>query len=128
MQDFRKLMVWRRAYAFGVVVHRVSAAIPRRDNAGVVSQLRRAALSISANIAEGCGRESNKDLARFLQIAIGSASETESHLQFCVDAVLIPKADFDRAHSEVVEIRRMLIGLLQKVRAAPTRPLPPTQN
>jgi four helix bundle protein len=128
MQDFRKLLVWRRAHAFGLVIHRLSGEIPRRDNSGLVSQLRRAALSISANIAEGCGRESNKELARFLQISIGSASEVENHLQFCVDAVLIPRAEFDRAQSEVVEIRRMLIGLLQKVRASPTRPFPPTRN
>jgi four helix bundle protein len=119
MQDFRKLSVWQRAHALALVVHRVTSEIPRRDNAGVISQLRRAALSISANIAEGCGRESNPDLARFLQISVGSASEVENHLQFCADAALISRADFDECQSEVVEIRRMLIGLLRSVRSRP---------
>jgi four helix bundle protein len=128
MQDFRKLLVWRRAHALGLVIHRLSSGIPRKDNSGLISQLRRATLSISANIAEGCGRESNRDFAKFLQISIGSASEVENHLQFCVDAVLIPRADYDLAHSEVVEIRRMLIGLLKKVRTSPSRPLSVTPN
>ena len=124
MQDFRKLSVWQRANALALVVHRVTGTIPRRDNAGVISQLRRAALSISANIAEGCGRESNRDLARFLQISAGSASEVENHLQFCADAALISRADFVECQSEVVQIRRMLIGLLKSVRARPH----PTQH
>ena len=119
MQDFRKLSVWQRANALALVIHRVTSEIPRRDNAGVISQLRRAALSISANIAEGCGRESNADLARFLQIAVGSASEVENHLQFCADAALISRSDFDECQSEVVQIRRMLIGLLKAVRSRP---------
>ncbi|MFI5231953.1 MAG: four helix bundle protein [Gemmatimonadales bacterium] len=82
MQDFKKLLVWQRAHSFALTIHRITGAVGRRDNAGIVGQIRRASLSISANIAEGCGRESNADLAKFLQIAVGSASEVESHLQF----------------------------------------------
>ena len=122
MQDFRNLLVWRRAHGFALTVHRVTGGIPRRGTPGIASQLHRAALSIGANIAEGCGRDSNADLAKFLQIAIGSASEVENHLEFCIDAALISRPDFDECHSEVVEIRRMLIGLLKKVRARPTGP------
>jgi four helix bundle protein len=117
MQDFTNLLVWQRANSFALTIHRVTAAVGRRDNAGIVGQIRRAALSITANIAEGCGRGSNADLARFLQIAVGSASEVESHLQFLLGARLLARRDFDQCQSEVVQIRRMLIGLLKKVRA-----------
>lgn len=117
MQDFKSLLVWQRAHEFALTIHRVTGAVGRRDNAGIVGQIRRASLSISANIAEGCGREPSADLARFLQIAVGSASEVESHLQFLVGAHLLSSHDFDRCQSEVVQIRRMLIGLLKKVRA-----------
>lgn len=117
MQNFRQLAVWRRAHALALNVHRVSTAIPRQRNSGLISQLRRAALSIPANITEGCGRESNRDFAKFLLIAIASSSELEYHLQFCADAALIAKAECDSRIAEVVEIRRMLIGLLKKVRA-----------
>jgi four helix bundle protein len=117
MQDVKNLLVWQRSHSFSLTIHRVTSAVGRRDNSGIVGQVRRAALSISANIAEGCGRESNADLARFLQIAVGSASEVESHLQFLLDTRLLSPNDFDQCQSEVVQIRRMLIGLLKKVRA-----------
>ena len=117
MQDFKKLLVWQRAHSFALTIHRITGAVGRRDNAGIVGQIRRASLSISANIAEGCGRESNADLAKFLQIAVGSASEVESHLQFLFGTQLVSQAEFDQCLAEVTQIRRMLIGLLKKVRA-----------
>jgi four helix bundle protein len=126
MQDFRRLSVWRRAHALALDIQRLTRDVPRRDNAGLISQMRRAATSIPANIAEGCGRESNRDLAKFLQIAVASASELEYHLLFCADASLVSRAEFDKRHGEVVQVRRMLIGLLKKVRAAPSRPIPTT--
>jgi four helix bundle protein len=122
MQDFRNLLVWRRAHDFALSVNQLTRELPRRGTPGLAGQLQRAALSISANIAEGCGRESNADLAKFLQIAIGSASEVENHLEFCIGAALITRRDFDQCHAEVVQIRRMLIGLLKKVRARPAGP------
>jgi four helix bundle protein len=75
-----------------------------------------AAHSIPSNITEGCSRSSDLDFAKFIQIAIGSASELEYHLHFAVDAQMISPAKFDARHPEVVEIRRMLIGLLKKLR------------
>jgi four helix bundle protein len=117
MQDFKNLLVWQRAHSFSLTIHRMTGAIRRRDNSGIVGQIRRASLSISANIAEGCGRESNAELAKFLQIAVGSASEVESHLQFLLGTKLLSSDDLDQCQSEVIQIRRMLIGLLKKVRA-----------
>lgn len=118
MQNFRQLEVWRRAHGLALNVQRLTGAIPRRDNSGLISQIRRAALSIPANIAEGSSKESDKDFARFLVIAIASASELEYHLQFSFDAGLIPRAEFEARLAEVVTVRRMLIGLLKRVRSA----------
>ena len=77
MQDFRKLNVWEKAHEFVLDVYKASDLFPPQEKFGVTSQLRRSAASIPTNIAEGCGRGSNADLARFLQISMGSASEVE---------------------------------------------------
>jgi four helix bundle protein len=80
MHDFRQLQVWQQSRELAVALDGLVRKFPRSD-AGVVSgQLRRAALSIPANIAEGCGKSSRRETLRFLQIACGSATETENHL------------------------------------------------
>jgi four helix bundle protein len=119
MQNYRQLAVWRKAHAVALNIHRVTGAIPRQANSGLISQIRRAALSVPANIAEGCSRATDADFAKFVQIAIGSASELEYHLHFSSDAGLLPEAEFTARHEEIVEVRRMLIGLLKKLRTAP---------
>lgn len=106
--------MWLTAVGF---VERMSRAIPREHNSGLTSQIRRAALSIAANIAEGCSRPTNRDFAKFLNIAIASSSELEYHLQFAGDANIIPRHEFDARSTEVVQVRRMLFGLLKRVRA-----------
>jgi four helix bundle protein len=80
MHDFRRLRVWQLAPELGVAVDEAVRKFPRRDHGVVSAQLRRAALSIHPNIAEGCGKSSRRETARFLQIASASAKETESHL------------------------------------------------
>ena len=90
--------------------------MPRRDNAGLIGQMRRAAISIPANIAEGSSRSTDADFARFLQIAIASATELEYHLEFAADTDLIARADFESRQRDVVEVRRMLIGLVRRLR------------
>jgi len=121
MQNYRQLSVWRKAHDAALKIHRLSSEIPRQDNTGLIGQIRRAAQSIPTNIAEGCSRGSDPDFAKFIQIAIGSASELEYHLHFAVDANLIPRVEFEARHVEVIEVRRMLIGLLKKLRSAPSR-------
>jgi four helix bundle protein len=116
MQNYRQLSVWRKAHAVALNIHRVTNAIPR-SNPALVNQIQRAALSIPANIVEGSSRASDRDFAKFIQIAIGSASELEYHLHFATDAGLLSAEDFQGRQQEVVEVRRMLIGLLKKLRA-----------
>jgi four helix bundle protein len=116
MQDFKRLEVWRLGHALALNTHRLSATIPRKDNSGLISQMRRAATSISANIAEGAAKETRKEFARFLGIAIASGAELENHLLFCRDSGLAPRADVDARLAETIQIRKMLFGLLKRLR------------
>jgi four helix bundle protein len=77
MKDFRNLNVWQKAHILAVVTYKTTADFPKSEIYGLTSQVRRACISIPANIAEGCGRNSDADFGRFLQIAFGSASELE---------------------------------------------------
>ena len=116
MQDFKRLEVWRLGHALALNIHRLSSTIPRHDNSGLISQLRRAATSIPANISEGAAKDSRKEFGRFPKIAIASASELENHLLFCRDAGLTPRAEVESRLAENTQIRRMLYSLLKCVR------------
>jgi four helix bundle protein len=116
MQNYRQLAVWQKAHVAAVSAHRATEAIPPRGNAELISQIRRAALSIPANIAEGCGRSSDQDFAKFVQIAIGSTSELEYHLEFAAEIGRLKRDESERRQAEIVGVRRMLIGLLKKLR------------
>jgi four helix bundle protein len=115
MQDFNNLAVWHKAHSLSVAIHQMSGRISRHGNSGFVSQLRRAAESIPSNIAEGCSRPSDADFSKFIQIALGSTSELESHLKYAVGTGLISQPAFDEQKPAMLEVRRMLIGLLKKL-------------
>ena len=110
MQDYTKILAWRQACALTVSVREAALAIRAHDAPGLRSQLMRATMAISANIAEGAGRESRADFARFITIAISSASEVEHHLIVCADLSLADRALLDDLVSRCVQIRKMLFG------------------
>ena len=109
MRDFHKLGIWQRSHQLTLDVYKVSQAFPKDELFGLTSQIRRAASSIPTNIAEGCGRASNKDYAHFLQIAIGSASEVEYELLLAHDLEYINDEAFNKLTSETIAIRKMII-------------------
>jgi four helix bundle protein len=111
MQDHTKLSVWHRARSLAVAVHEVSQSFAGGSAPGLRTQLLRAAMSISANVAEGAARESRLDFARFVSIAAASASEVEHHLTVAGDFGLIEVGVQTRLVAKVVEVRRMLFGL-----------------
>ena len=109
MRDFHKLGIWQRSHQLTLDVYKVSKVFPKDELFGLTSQIRRAASSIPTNIAEGCGRASNKDYAHFLQIAIGSASEVEYELLLAHDLEYINDEAFNKLTSETIAIRKMII-------------------
>jgi four helix bundle protein len=118
MKNYENLLAWQKAHQCAVNIQRSTSSIRRNGNADLISQMRRAALSIAANLAEGCGRATDADFAKFVQIAVGSSTELEYHLRFAVDTDLISRAEFEARRKEVVEVRKMMIGLLKKLRPA----------
>ena len=118
MQDFRKLNVWRKAHRLTLDVYTATHGFPREELYGLTSQMRRAAASIPANIAEGCGRDGGADLARFLQIAAGSGSELEYHLLLARDLQFLSGSSWQELSVAVSEVKQMLASLMQKVRRA----------
>jgi four helix bundle protein len=117
VQSFRNLKVWDRAYSLTLDVYRSTKSFPRDEIYGLTSQMRRASASIGANIAEGSCRRGDTDFARFLQIAVGSASELEYHLLLARDLQLLQTPDYERLTGQAEEVKRMLAALLKKLRA-----------
>jgi four helix bundle protein len=115
MQDYRKLLVWRKAHQLTLQVYRKTRAYPKEELYGLVSQTRRAAASIPANICEGCGRDSGADFARFLQIALGSAFELDYHITLAHDLGCMGSKDSNDLGRDIAEVRQMLYSLFQKV-------------
>lgn len=116
MRDFREIKVWAKAHLLTLELYKVTASFPREELYGLTSQLRRSCASVPANIAEGFGRGGNTELARFLQIGMGSASEVEYHILLARDLNLLPKKIYDDLNDRTVEVKRMLASLLLKVR------------
>ena len=117
MQDFRKLKVWEKSHALTLDVYRSSKTFPREELYGLTNQMRRASISIGANIAEGACRRGDADFARFVQMAAGSASELEYHLLLAQDLQMLGSVDYQRLSAHAEEVKRMLTSLLHKLRA-----------
>ena len=116
MQDFRNLVVWNKAHRLTLDIYKKTRGFPREELFGLTAQLRRASASIGANIAEGCGRGSDKDFARFLQTAMGSACEVEYHLLLARDVGLIDELEHSKTAESVEEVKRMLAAFIEKLR------------
>jgi four helix bundle protein len=117
VQSFKNLKVWEKAHVLTLDVYKSSKPFPRDEIYGLTSQMRRSAASIGANIAEGSCRKGDCEFGRFLQIAMGSASELEYHLLLARDLELLKLMDYVRLSGEVVEVKRMLSSFLFKLRA-----------
>src|SRR2546423_1412620 len=100
-----------------LAVYQITATFPREERFGLISQLRRCSSSIPANLAEGCGRNGDAEFARFCSIAMGSASELEYHLLLAKDLNFIKPKDHAELSQSATELKRMLTGLLQTLKA-----------
>ena len=115
MQDFRKLRVWQKAHRLTLETYAVSATIKHPQHFSLKDQLTRAAISVPANLAEGCGRTGDREMRRFVRLALGSASELEYHLLLAHDLGLVPGPAYGRLAAATVEVKRMLSGLATRL-------------
>jgi four helix bundle protein len=117
MKDFKELKVWGKAHHLTLEIYKATQRFPKDELYGLTSQIRRSCISIPANIAEGCGRSGDPELARFLNIAMGSASELEYHILLARDLKLLEDQTHHSLASDVTEIKRMLASFIKKLNA-----------
>ncbi len=117
MQNFKDLKVWERAHQLTLSIYKASSNFPKEEIYSLTNQLRRASASIPANIAEGCGKKSQADLANFLNISLGSANETEYFLILSKDLNYLTEEQFTILSNSINEVKAMLISLIGRVRA-----------
>src|SRR2546423_12736800 len=113
--DFKKLRVWRKAHALALNTDRIAAEIRRVDHKALRVQMNRAAMSIPTNIVEGRGKRSDRDFARFLGYALGSATELEYHIMVARDVQAITQPKASSLLSQVIEVKKMLHGLIARL-------------
>jgi len=116
MQNFMDLQVWEKSHLLAVDIYSLTKSFPKEELYGLTSQIRRSAYSIPANIAEGCGRNSKADFARFLSISFGSACELEYFLILVKDLNFINENDYQKINQSVIEVKRMLSSFIKKLK------------
>ena len=117
MKDFRDIKVSEKAHSLTLEIYKATRSFPKDELYTLVSQIRRASVSIPANIAEGCGRGTDSELRQFLQIAMGSASELEYHLLLARDLGYLAVDGYQPLNDQVIEVKRMLASFIQKLKA-----------
>ena len=115
MSDYASLHVWRKAHQLALDIYQLSARLPRSETYGLQAQLRRAAVSIPSNLAEGTGRTTRRDFARFVSIAIGSANELHYQLLLTKELGYVDTIVVDDARARAAEVRRMLSSLRNRL-------------
>ena len=118
MKDFRSLKVWEKAHALALTIYKSTVEFPKQELYALTNQIQRAAVSIPANIAEGCGKDSGAELKRYFLIAIGSSSELEYLLLLACDLGYLQEATHQSMQNDLVEIRKMLNSFIQKLKTS----------
>ena len=116
MKDYKQLMVWHKAHTLVLAIYKATSNFPKDELYGLTSQIRRSASSKPANLAEGCGRDGDAELARFCVIAMGSASELEYHLLLAHDLNFLDESTYDGLNNDLNEVHRMLNVFIQRLK------------
>lgn len=116
MQNYKKLKVWDKSHNFVLKIYKITSEFPKIEQYRLSDQLIRSSSSIPTNIAEGCGRASNKDKARFITIAIGSCSEAEYQLLLALDLNYLNEEQFKDLNVKIIEIRKMLYSFKKSLK------------
>lgn len=115
MVDYRKYNVWQKSHQLVLDVYALTSDFPKSEQFNLVSQISRAVVSIPTNIVEGCGRQTQKELMRFLYISSGSAHELEYLILLSVDLGFLKEEDTSKVKQEIIEIKKMLASLIRKI-------------
>ena len=115
VKSYKDLNIWQRSMDMVELIYRITEDFPSKENFGLISQMRRAAVSIPSNIAEGYGRQSTGSYSQFLSIARGSLFELETQLEICIRLKYLPKTESERLLAEIIEICKMISSLISKL-------------
>lgn len=115
MNSYRDLIVWQKSMYMVTLIYRITKKFPEDEKFGLVSQLKRSAVSIPSNIAEGYGRHYKKDYSRFLQIARGSLYESQTQLEIAINLSVLKVEDLEEINGLSVEVEKMLNSLIKKL-------------
>jgi four helix bundle protein len=116
LRNYKDLMVWEKAHRLTLLVYQATRTFPDNERFGLTSQMRRSCPSIGANLAEGCGRRSDGEMARFVQIAMGSGAELSYHFLLARDLRFLKEAEYAHLNADLNEVMRMLSALSGKLR------------
>ncbi len=117
MTDYRKLLVWKKSHTSALIIYKLTTDFPKSEQFGITSQIRRAAVSIPTNIAEGSGKFTQRDFANYLQTSFGSAQEVEYLSFLSFELGYFTKEKYDQSNKCINEVKAMLISLIKKVRS-----------
>lgn len=115
MRNFRKFQIWKKGIQLSKEIYQVTSSFPEKEKFGLISQLRRAAISIPSNIAEGCSRSSEKEFKRFLEIALGSAFELETQLIISLELSYLSQEHYGSLIEELTILQKQLNALIGKI-------------
>jgi len=116
MRNYEDLQVWKKAHLLTLDIYKNTRCFPGDERFGLTSQIRRSCASIGANLAEGCGRRSDGEMARFVHIAMGSGAELSYHLLLAKDLELLSETSFAHLRSDLSEVMRMLSSLSERLK------------
>jgi four helix bundle protein len=125
LKNYKDLKVWQKSYELCLEIYRITAKFPKEEIYGLTSQIRRSAVSILSNIAEGYGRKTTADYIRMLYISYGSVCELETQILLAGDLDLIEKGELGTLKEDIAEIERMLKALIKSLENKPLNPRPP---
>ena len=122
LKNYKDLQVWQKSYQLCLKIYRITAQFPKEEKFGLTSQIKRSAVSIPSNIAEGYGRKTTADYIRILYISYGSICELETQILLARDLRFIEKREVDVILSDIAEVERLLKALIKSLENKPSNP------
>ena len=116
MSNFSDLLIWQKSMVLVTKIYTVTNSFPKEEVFGLTSQIKRSAISIPSNIAEGLGRESSQEFLRFLKISIGSLFELQTQLEIAKNIIYLDEETFNNLYEDTRELERMIVSFTNKIK------------